>query len=218
MEERHRESAERVRALIERGLHDPAGFRAALLDVPAVQRDAWLDLVLGLGELPDDSPELPRGCVPYLPCPVDDLLQIVEHAPVHGSDLFVDVGSGVGRAAALVHLLTGASAFGLEIQPGLARSAQTLSTRLLASRLRTVAGDAAELIGTLAAGTVFLLYCPFGGERLARTLAALEATARKRTIRVCCVDLPLPPCSWLTLEASPRAGLQIYRSGDSRAG
>src|SRR5215469_14927659 len=109
MDADHRDSAEHVRSRIERGQHDPSMFRAALLSIPPTERDAWLDLVFGLGELPDDGPELPRDCVPYLPCPVDALLRMVEQASVRPSDVFVDVGSGVGRAAALVHLLTGAA-------------------------------------------------------------------------------------------------------------
>ncbi len=212
MEESHRESAVEVRSWIERGLHEPSRFRSLLLEVPPITRDAWLDVVLGLGELPDDDPELPKGCVPYLPCSVDDLLRIVEHAPVRESDVFVDIGSGIGRATAFVHLLTGASGMGLEIQPRLVLTARALAARLLVSRIPSIEGDAAKLAGPMIIGTVFFLYCPFSGERLAKVLANLESIAHIRIIRVCCVDLPLPPCHWLTLETSPRAGLEIYRS------
>lgn len=212
MREGHRESAERVRAEIEGGRHEPSRFRSALLDVPAVERDAWLDVALGLGELPDDGPELPKGCVPYLPCPVDDLLQVVDRVPVRASDVFVDVGSGVGRAATFVHLLTGASAVGLEIQPRLVRAAQDLTARLRLSRVSSIEGDAVESTGRMVHGTVFFLYCPFSGERLATWLARLEPIARTRRLHVCAVDLSLPCCDWLALEASPRAGLDIHRS------
>ena len=58
-------------------------------------------------------------------------------------------------------------------------------------------------------GTVFFLYCPFSGERLETLLAALP---RDHEIRVCCVDLPLPPCAWLTLESTSEGDLAIYRS------
>ena len=61
-------------------------------------------------------------------------------------------------------------------------------------------------------GSVFFLYCPFSGARLAEVLAALELLARTRPIRVCCVDLPLPPCAWLTPAAPPDGDLVIYRS------
>jgi SAM-dependent methyltransferase len=212
MDEEHRESAERVRWLIERGRQDPSTFRAALLSVPPTERDAWLDLVFGLGELPDDGPELPRDCVPYLPCSVDALLRMVEQAPVRASDVFVDVGSGLGRAAALVHLLTGAAAIGLEIQPGLVHAARDLATQLLISRISCVEGDAAKLAGFITIGSVFFLYCPFSGDRLTKVLANIEPIARTRMIRVCCVDLPLPPCSWLTLDPQLSGDLAIYRS------
>src|SRR3954463_7854907 len=100
-----RDDSEALRRVIQRGRSDPALFRAALLDVPAHARDACVDSALGLAELPPDGPELPAGCVPYLPCSVDALLRVVQHAPVRATDVFVDVGSGVGRAAVLVHLL-----------------------------------------------------------------------------------------------------------------
>jgi hypothetical protein len=59
-----------------RGLEDPYLFRDALLRVPPGERDAWLDSIFGLGDLPDDGPDLPRGCVPYLPSSVDTLLRV----------------------------------------------------------------------------------------------------------------------------------------------
>jgi SAM-dependent methyltransferase len=212
MDEEDRESAERVRSLLERGQQDPSTFRAALLSVPPTQRDAWLDLVFGLGELPEDGPELPRDCVPYLPCSVDVLLRMVEQTPVRASDVFVDIGSGLGRAAALVHLLTGAAAIGLEIQPRLVHAARDLAARLFVSRTSCVEGDATKLAGLITIGSVFFLYCPFSGDRLTKVLAELELIARTRTIRVCCVDLPLPPCSWLTLQPQLSGDLAIYRS------
>ena len=215
MDDSHRASAEKVRSLLERGSHDRGTFRAALLSVPPEIRDGWLDVVFGLGDLPNDGPELPRGCVPYVPSSVDALLRIVEQAPVRGSDIFVDVGSGLGRAAALVHLLTGAAVIGLEIQPHLVIGARDLTARLLLSRISSVEGDAAKLAGYIPIGSVFFFYCPFGGERLARVLGDLEHIARTRELRVCCIDLPLPPCSWLTIDPPLAGDLAIYRSTSS---
>lgn len=194
-------------------MRDPASFRAALLDVPPNARDAWLDRLLGLGELPDDDPRLlPPGCVPYLPCAVDVLLRVVEEAPVRASDVVVDVGAGAGRAGALIHLLTGASVIGLEIQPSLVARARALAERLHLSRVSFVEGDAATLASDVAAGTVFFLYCPFGGERLARLVDGLEPIARTRPICLCCVDAPLPLRPWLVADP-PRSGdLTVHRS------
>lgn len=191
--------------------HDPAVFRSAFLAVPHGERDAWLDAVLGLDELPDDGPELPRDCVPYLPCPVDALLRVVEHGHVGASDVFVDIGAGNGRAAAFVHLLSGAAVIGVEIQPRLVVAARSLAARLRTSRVSCIEGDATELAADLAIGSVFFFYCPFSGARLAKVLADLETIARTRTIRVCCVDLTLPPCPWLALDAL-EPDVAVYRS------
>jgi hypothetical protein len=212
VEEAHRESAEQIRSLLASAPPAPAVFRAALTSIPPAERDAWLDVVLGLDACPDDGPELPRGCVPYLPCGVDALLRMVEHAGVRASDVFVDVGAGVGRAATLVHLLTGASAIGLEIQPALVLASRDITTRLQVLRVAPVEGDAAVLTGYIAIGSVFFLYCPFSGERLEKVLDDLEPIARTRQIRVCCVDLPLPPRPWLTLVSPPFEDLAVYRS------
>jgi SAM-dependent methyltransferase len=208
----HHESAGRIRSSITSATASTARFRAALLAVPPASRDAWLDAVLELDALPDDGPELPRSCVPYLPCSVDALLRMVEHAHVRASDVFVDIGSGLGRAALLVHLLTGASVIGLEIQPALVHAARRLTASLRLSRCSVVEGDAALLAGHLTIGSVFFLYCPFGGHRLEQVLDELEPIARTRPIRVCCVDLPLPPRAWLTLASPPSEDLAVYRS------
>lgn len=183
-----------------------------LLNVPSRARDAWLDLVLGLDELPEDGPELPQGCVPYLPCSVDVLLRMIDQAGVQAADVFVDLGSGLGRAGTLVHLLTGASAIGIEIQPALALAARELSARLRLSRVPSIEGDAAKLSGLVTIGTVFFLYCPFGGERLVKVLDQLESIARTKLLRVCCVDLPLPARDWLTPDPKHDENLAIYRS------
>jgi hypothetical protein len=214
MDPRHRETAERVRADLARGVRDPHAFRAALLGVPPAARDAWLDRVLGLEEIPADGADLPRGCVPYLPCSVDTLLRVVDRAEVGPSDVFVDVGSGVGRASAFVYLSTGAGAIGIEVQRGLVAAARDLATRLGLARVSTIEGDAAEMVRHVPVGSVFFLYCPFSGPRLAKVIADLEPIARTRTIRVCGADLPLPPCAWLAPEPDQDASgdVVIHRS------
>jgi SAM-dependent methyltransferase len=192
----------------------PPTFREELLAVSPGSRDAWVDRRFGLAGLPDDDPALPMGCVPYLPSPVDVVLRTVAAADVRESDVFVDIGMGAGRTAALVQLLTGAAVVGVEIQPALAEAAGALFARLELPHLRCVVGDAPALTEHFATGTVFFLYCPFGGERLTQVLTALEAIAATRPIRVCCVDLPLPPCPWLVHDAPPDGAgdLVVYRS------
>lgn len=191
------QSAARVRRLLASDRVSPELFRSALLGIEPRERDRWLDLVLGTGDIFADGSELPRGCVPYFPCSVDALLRMIEEADVQSRDVFVDIGSGVGRAATLTHLLTRAASIGLEIQSHLVRASRDLSQRFNLARLNVVHGDAVRLSGFITIGSVFFFYCPFGSARLAKVIDGLQAIARTKPIRVCCVDVPLPPRSWL---------------------
>jgi hypothetical protein len=111
----------------------------------------------------------------------------------------------------VVHLLTGARAIGVEVQPALVKAARELVARLRLSAVSFVEADAAKATDALAVGSVFLLYCPFSGARLAKLLGDLEPLARTRPIRLCCVDLPLPPCPWLVPTGPASVDLTIYR-------
>ena len=215
MDERYHENAHQVRSAITQQKCDPVQFRAALMNVPAIERDTWVDVVFGLDNLLEDGPELPSGCVPYLPCAVDVLLRIADLVPVRATDVFVDIGAGLGRAAALMHLLTGASAMGIEVQSGHVAAARELANRLKLSGVTFVHGEAVQVASEFAGGSVFFLYCPFSGERLVKLLAHFEAIARTRRISVCSVDLPLPPCDWLERVGADVGGLSIWRSGTS---
>ncbi|MEQ8280913.1 MAG: hypothetical protein RMA76_36060 [Deltaproteobacteria bacterium] len=208
----HRASARRVRqALAGRGPARRDVFVEALRQVPTEVRDAWVDEVFGLDGIAEDQ-SLPRGCVGYLPCATSTVLRVVAELGVTEGDVFVDIGSGAGRVTALVHLVTGAGCVGLEIQPHLARAAERLSARLRLTRAPTVVGDAVETLPSMEIGTVFFLYCPFGGDRIAETFAALRDIARARPIRICAVNLPVPPQPWLTPIDSSGVDVELYAS------
>lgn len=178
----------------------PAEFRQKLASVEPSRRDDWVDQWFGLSEIPPDGSDLPRGCVPYLPCAVDKLSLVIERARVCADDLFVDVGSGVGRAMMVVHLLTGAATVGFEIQAALAREATRVARALQLERVQTLHGDAEQLIARVAHASVFFFYCPFGGDRLLRVLHAIEPLAQNRPLRLCFVDMPAPELPWLMPE------------------
>ncbi len=172
-----------------------SSFRAQLLAVPPLERDAWVDRTLGFAEVPDDGPSLPRDGVPYLPAPVASVLQFVERAKLGSHDVVVDVGAGVGRAALLIHLLTGARCIGVEIQPTLVRIA-----RERASAVQFVEGDAAHC----PEADAYFLYCPFSGARLDRWLDAHRARV------IGCVDMPVLRREWL--RAEPGDAVDLYWS------
>lgn len=207
-----RSTAVRLRSDIRAHRLTPALFASLLAEIPPQERDAWLDLLWDIDEIAADDPNLPRGCVPYLPCATATVLEAIQQAAVTSDDVFVDVGSGAGRSALLVHLTTGAGCIGLEIQPALARTAQARADWLTLSRMRFIEGDAAELVRFVTVGTVFFLYCPFSGDRLRRFLDGLEDVARARPIRVCCVDMPSLERAWLVRVPSTSSSVDFYRS------
>lgn len=199
-----------------RALLQPTAFRSALLCLPAAEREAWVDRLLGLETPLNDGTDLPRGCVPYLPCPVDALICALEQAQVGPRDVVVDVGSGLGRALVLTQLWTGARVIGVEVQAHLVALARELVTRTGLAGASLVHGDASECVRSLPTATVFFLYCPFSGERLRNLLAELEALSRSRPLRICGVCLPELHQDWLVRVTPPalaeQHGVCVYRS------
>jgi SAM-dependent methyltransferase len=176
--------------------------------LPFTERDAWVDALLGIEELPADAPGLPRESVPYLPAGVEEILAAVLEAPITARDDFVDLGSGLGRVVMLVHLLTGARARGIELQEALVHSARERSANLegvsfLHADATTVALD----------GSVFFLYAPFSGQMLSRALARLEEVAKRRPIIICAVGLELHDAAWLRPRKTSSLSLMLYDGG-----
>ncbi len=187
-------------------------LRAQILGVPFDARDAWVDQLLGFESPPPDSPDLPRGAVPYLPCGVEEILALVREVPVLPEDHLVDLGSGLGRVVILAHLLTGATALGVEIQEPLVRSARERGASF--AGVSFVCANAADLALD---GSIFFLYAPFNGAMLSAVLRRLEAVARRRRIVVCTVGLELHE-PWLV--ARPRSAtlsLVLYDADLSRS-
>jgi len=189
----------------------PDALAAQLRAVPESERDGWVDTMLACDELLEDGP-LPRGCVPYLPCAVDTLVEALERAAVTDDDVFVDVGAGIGRTVLLAHLLTGARCIGLEIQPPMVQAARGRAAELGLSAVSFVEGDAVELVRVVDEGTVYFMYCPFGRDRLDPILTDLEGLARRQPIRVCCVGMPPLQRAWLEAMPATSVDLAVYQS------
>jgi len=215
-----RQLAQAARVKLEAGALRGAALLELLASIPALERDAWVDALLGLEEPPaDDVADLPRGAVPYLPSGVEEILAMVREAPLRPHDVLVDLGSGLGRVVILAHLLSGARAVGVELQEQLVRSARARCAELALAGVSFVHANAEDLE---LEGTVFFLYAPFNGEMLARVLRRLEVVARRRPIVVCAVGLELPGVSWLQPRTTSCVVLTLYDScahsrGEGRA-
>ena len=223
-----------LRAEVRAGRLRGAALRARIKGLPPTERDPFVDALLALPELPEDQPGLPPGTVPYLPCAVDTILQVVQEAPVAASDGFVDLGAGLGRVALLVHLLCGAPAVGVELQPHLVQIAVQAAAGLQLPAVDFRCADAAR--PPLPDGTVYFIYASFGRSALAQVLAQLKAQAQRqeqlraplqaqrqagadrreglgpRRITLCAVDFEIPQADypWLRPRPSQRPELVFY--------
>jgi hypothetical protein len=186
-----------------------AALLESLLAVPFRDRDLWIDEVLGIDAPPPDEPDLPRGSVPYLPCALEDILAMVRETPLCEEDELVDLGSGLGRVVILGHLLSGARAWGVEIQEHLVHAARAYTAEL---RLDAVSFHHADAAAMDLDGSVFFLYAPFNGPMLTRVIRRLEAVAQRRAIVVCAVGLELRDEPWLAPRRTSSAATVLYDS------
>ncbi|MBX5481874.1 MAG: hypothetical protein IRZ16_08570 [Myxococcaceae bacterium] len=209
MDEALRQDAVAARSQVRSGGLRGTELLRRLRAVPLLERDAWTDVLLGLEEEAPDTLDLPPESIPYLPCGVDEILRMVEEAPLGADDVFVDLGSGAGRVVMLAHLLTGARAVGVEIQGLLVTHATASSAALGLSGVSFVHANAAD---TELEGSVFFLYAPFNGETLKRVLRRLEEVARKRPIRICALGLELASEGWLRRRETSSPWLSLYDS------
>lgn len=174
------------------------------------ERDGWFDRLFALPPIPDDGPALPRDGVPYLPAPVDALIDFAELAQLQPEDLVVDVGSGTGRACLALHRLSHARVLGLEVQPHLVELHRATIARLaLGDFLEVRCVDAWADREGLAHATAAFLYCPFSGERLEAWLSSHEPTLRARGLRLGFLDVPTAPRPWLR-PLGARGGLEVF--------
>ncbi|MGI6368840.1 MAG: hypothetical protein ACOX2L_10900 [Anaerolineae bacterium] len=179
--------------------------------------DRLVDGMLGLGESAVEPTFYDRDYVHLEDTPVRVLLDLIDHVPLSAGQCFVDLGSGLGRAAILVHWLTGATVEGIEVQPAYHARAEALAASLGLERVHFVLGDAAQ--ADLSQGDVFYLFTPFKGRILRAVWATLAQQARLRPLTVCtygAVSLAAAQQPWLR-PAEGRGphefALAIWRAG-----
>lgn len=196
------------------GYPRPMSFRDALLQVPAAGRDDWVNARLGYVEVPDDAADLPPEAMMSFASGVDEVLALVDELPLGPDDVFCDLGSGAGRAALLVHLLSGARCRGIEAQAHLVAFANDRARALRLPDVRFVHGDAATVEGAGAGddANVFFLYAPARGALLARLLLRVEEAARRRPITVAAVAVDLRAARWLRPRRTSCETLTLYET------
>lgn len=121
--------------------------------------------------------------IPYQQTPARIILELVEKAPLTEKAIFYDVGSGLGQVPSLVHLLTRATAKGIEFEPAYCDYARACATDLNLSAVEFINADARTV--DYRDGTVFFMYTPFVGGILQAVLEKLHRETRSKGIWVC---------------------------------
>ena len=116
--------------------------------------------------------------IAYQPTPARVVLELLDRVALGPADLFYDLGAGLGHVCLLVHLLSGAQARGIEIEPAYCRYARQQADALRLAGVEFIEGDVRE--AGLAGGTCYFLYTPFTGRTLAEALDRLAGEARQR--------------------------------------
>jgi protein-L-isoaspartate O-methyltransferase len=145
--------------------------------------DLLLSGILQLEPLPEAPELLEDEMIRFQPTPARLIVELVQRAGLGPGDVFFDLGAGLGHVALLVHLLSGARAVGVEIQPAYWAAACRSAASLNLSGVTYINQDART--ADLSGGTFYYLYTPFRGALLRSVLGRLELEARQRSIQIC---------------------------------
>ncbi|MCB0167600.1 MAG: class I SAM-dependent methyltransferase [Anaerolineae bacterium] len=146
--------------------------------------------------------------IPYQQTPARMMLELVEKAPLTEQAVFYDIGSGLGQVPTLVHLLTGATAKGIEFEPAYCDYARACAADLNLSAIEFINADARTV--DYSDGTVFFMYTPFVGSLLQTVLEKLQRETHSKVVWVCTYGPCTPTVaqqSWLEGVDQSEAGL-----------
>jgi hypothetical protein len=178
--------------------------------------DVFINGLLLIQAAPLETKAREPEMVYYQQTPARIILELVEKAHLTGKDVFYDLGSGLGQVPILVHLLSGATAKGIEFEPAYCDYARVCAAELNLSRVEFVNVDARKV--DYSDGTVFFMYTPFEGRLLQEVLEKLRGESRRRMIRL----FTYGPCtpqvsrqSWL--KCADQNGAHLYSLGVFRS-
>lgn len=132
--------------------------------------------------MPQQTKDLEPEMVYYQKTPASVVFDLVELFHFTGEDVFVDIGSGLGQVALLVHLLTGIVARGIEFEPAFCDYARACAAELHLSHVTFINRDARQ--ADYSEGTVFFMFTPFRGAILREVLELLRRESLRRRIKM----------------------------------
>jgi SAM-dependent methyltransferase len=180
--------------------------------------DALVQGLMRAEQEPEPLQTLDSDMVHYEPTPARAILDLVDQVQWSAEAVFYDLGAGLGHVAILVHLMTGVTVKGVEIETAYSRHAQRCAEELglSQSKVQFLNRDARDV--DYADGTVFFMYTPFTGRLLEAVLAILAHQAHRQPITVCthgACTLDVAQQSWLRLrdpEGNQAHAMAVFES------
>jgi protein-L-isoaspartate O-methyltransferase len=215
-----RRSHAALRAQIASGALRGAALRRCFEERPLLERDHFVEELLGIAYPPLHEPALARELVGYSPSGYDEIVYALDVTQLGPGQRFFDVGCGLGKPALLAALLTGASSVGIDCNALLCEHGQSSARELGLDEVAFRPGDARD--APLEEADVAFMYLPFTGDVLSRVMDRLMAQARPspsgRRRYLCCGALDLHRFPELELAAPARSWLHVYAWRTGRPG
>lgn len=200
--------------------HGLRGLLRALADRLYIRWFEWRlgirsEIVISLEELGIKGP----GCHYYSPTDYRSFLKVLDALDIHpGEDVFLDFGSGLGRAVILAGTRSFRKIIGVEIAPQLNEVARqnirSALPRLKCRDIELITSDA-TVFNVPGDVTVIYLFNPFDGEVLGRVLANIRKSLAQeaRRLRIVCkvperstFEEEIRRQSWLVLDREFTSG------------
>lgn len=186
---------------------DRRAFLAQLQEASLEIRDHLVEEILDIAYPPLEESPLPSEMIPYCPSGLAEILFMLENADLGPGKTFVDLGSGLGKVVLLVALLTGARAYGVELDSTLVTRARSAARSLRLDDAHFVQGDIRS--APLPPADVYYMYIPL--TQSTGVVQRLEALAAERSIRLFSQALDLARLPWLRPGNAASYWLEMYR-------
>ncbi len=151
--------------------------------------DLLINGILPTLETPFETKEREPEMVYYQKTPARIIFELVKKVHFSETDIFYDLGSGLGQVSILVNLLTGVRSIGVEFEPEFCKYASFCASELNLKNVEFINIDARSM--RYSNGTVFFMYTPFTGKILEEILEILQRESQKGSIRL----FTYGPCS-----------------------
>jgi hypothetical protein len=173
---------EPLRHMIERFVGVAAADNQGQAVVGYNRLDRLVTGILDSDALPEPRLEPEPEMVLYQRTPARIIFDLIRRTNLGPQDCFYDLGSGMGHVTTLVHLLSGATARGVEFEPAFCEYAQACAAALRLTQVEFINADARR--ADYAKGNIFFMYTPFEGTMLVEVLERLRERSRSGPIRL----------------------------------